>query len=307
LTKSIASRGDLFILGLTILVWGYNWVPLKILAVSVDPWWVAAIRVAVGSLTVFALLLFTRRDASIPRNPMFIVVGLTQIGGLVIFSTLALHFGGVATEIVLIFTMPLWSALFARLILGETMTRARLGWLLFATFGILVVASGLHRADNLSAACATAAGISWGLGNVLQRRAAVSGDLTRIVAWEQLVCAVPLAVLDALFGGPLPQPRGDVLAAFIFASVIGSGFAWAWWTRTLAVFQPNTVALGSFAIPVLGTLAAWIQLGAAPAPRTAIGLGIVIAGLVGSVVAANAGKHVPATQLPCPNTSAVRS
>ena len=41
-------------------------------------------------------------------------------------------------------------------------------------------------------------------------------------------------------------------------------FAWLWWGRALVELPANTVALASFAIPVIATLSAWIQLGAAP-------------------------------------------
>ena len=128
------------------------------------------------------------------------------------------------------------------------------------------------------------AGASWALGNVLQRRAAYRIDLLRLVAWQQLVAFVPLAVLALVVGKPVAHLDAGVIAAATFAAVVGSGVAWLWWGSALSNLPANTVALASFAIPVIAALSAWVQLHAAPPPLTALGLAIVVVGLSGSVL-----------------------
>jgi drug/metabolite transporter (DMT)-like permease len=75
------------------------------------------------------------------------------------------------------------------------------------------------------------------------------------------------------------------VSAAVFAAAIGSGVAWLWWGIVLRSLHANTVALASFAIPVIAALSAWIQLGSVPAPLTTIGLTVVVVGLGGSVLA----------------------
>ncbi len=129
---------NLGLLVLTVLVWGYNWVPLKIGASAIDPSWFSAWRVGGGALTLFVVLALARRSMAPPRGRAFIAVGLAQVAGLVGFSTLALHFGGVANVASLIFTMPLFTAIFALPLLGERLSRGRIAWLLVAAAGIVV-------------------------------------------------------------------------------------------------------------------------------------------------------------------------
>jgi len=62
-----------------------------------------------------------------PPGRAFIAIGIAQVGGLIAFSTVALRFGGVADVTALIFTMPLFTAIFARSLLGEQLSRPRLG------------------------------------------------------------------------------------------------------------------------------------------------------------------------------------
>lgn len=280
-------RHPLFLLAATVLVWGYNWVPLKIAAVAIDPYWLSAWRVAGGAATLFVVLALSRRNAAPPRGRSYIGVGLAQVAGLVVFSTLALRFGGVATVTALIFTMPLWTAIFAYAILGERLSRARVLWLLLACAGIGCIASEMRTASDLiGGLCATAGGASWAFGNVLQRRAAYTIDSVRLVAWQQLAAAVPLIALAAFAGRVHAQITPGVIAAATFAAVVGSGIAWLWWGIVLRAVPANTVALGSFGIPVVAALSAWVQLGTPPAPLTAIGLTVVVAGLTGSVIAA---------------------
>jgi drug/metabolite transporter (DMT)-like permease len=279
----------LAILVLTVLVWGYNWVPLKIAVAAIDPYWLAAIRVAGGALTLFLVLAALRRDAAPPPGRAFIGIGLAQVAGLALFSTVALHFGDVATVTALVFTMPLWTALFALPLLGERLPRARVAWLVVAAVGIAIVASGIRgTGDLIGGGLAMVAGAWWALGNVLQRKAAYEIDLMRLAAWLQLVAAVPLAAAALAFGHPLSLAHAGpgVGLAVLFATVVGSGLAWMWWGIALRALPANTVALASFAIPVIGTLGAVVQLHALPTTRNALGLAVVVAGLVGSVVSA---------------------
>lgn len=280
-------RRSLGILVLTVLVWGYNWVPLKIAAIAIDPWWFGAFRVAGGAVTLFLVLAWTRRSAAPPPGRAYIGVGLTQVAGLVLFSTLALHLGGVATVTALVFTMPLWTAIFALGLLGERLSPARIAWLVLAAVGIAAVAAGIRRPqDVLAGFFAVCGGASWALGNVLQRRAAYGIDSIRLIAWQQLVAAVPLAALAMVFGHPVAHLGPAVITAAVFAAVVGSGLAWLWWGIALAALPANTVALASFAIPVISALSGWLQLGAVPPLATTIGLTIVVAGLAGSVLTA---------------------
>ncbi|MEA2666072.1 MAG: hypothetical protein QOI11_3016, partial [Candidatus Eremiobacteraeota bacterium] len=114
-------------------------------------------------------------------------------------------------------------------------------------------------------------------------------DLMRLAAWLQLVAAVPLAAAALLFGHSLTHAHVDagIVLAVLFSTVVGSGLAWMWWGIALRALPANTVALASFAIPVIGTLSALAQLHALPTPRGALGLAVVVAGLVGSVVSAD--------------------
>lgn len=277
------------ILVLTVLVWGYNWVPLKIVVAAVDPYWMAALRVTGGSLTLFLVLAALRRSIAPPPGRAFVGIGLAQVGGLALFSTVALHFGDVATVTALVFTMPLWTALFALPLLGERLPRARVAWLIVAALGIAVVASGIRgTGDLIGGALATVAGAWWALGNVLQRKAAYAIDIMRLAAWLQLAAAFPLVGAALVLGHRLSFAHVDagIAAALLFATVVGSGLAWMWWGIALRALSANTVALASFAIPVIGTLSALAQLHAVPTLRGGLGLAVVVAGLVGSVVSA---------------------
>ncbi len=277
---------NFILLVLTVVVWGYNWVPLKLGATAIDPWWFGAWRVVGGALTLFIVLAVTRRSMARPPGAAFVGIGIAQVGGLVAFSTLALHFGGIANVTALIFTMPVFTAVFAYAILAEHLSRARIVWLVVAAAGIAVVASGIHtQGEIIGGVLAACGGASWALGNVLQRRAAYRIDLLRLVAWQQFVATVPLVALAAAFGKPVAHLDVPVACAAVFAAVVGSGVAWLWWGSSLAALPANTVALASFAIPVIATLSGWLQLGAVPPARTAAGLVIVIAGLCGSVLA----------------------
>ncbi|GAC1580327.1 MAG: O-acetylserine/cysteine exporter [Candidatus Elarobacter sp.] len=296
---------SLALLFLTVVVWGYNWIPLKITALEIDPWWLSAWRVGGGAIVLFAALALSRRSMAPPPGSKFIAVGIAQVAGLVAFSTLALRVGGVANVTALTFTMPLFTAIFAFCIVRERLSKQRVFWLAIAECGIAIVASGIRTpGEILGGIFATLGGASWALGNVLQRRAAYTIDLLRLVAWQQLVAAGPLFALALIFGRPVAHFDPGTVSALLFIAIVGSGLAWLWWGNALSVLPANTVALASFAIPVIAVVAARLQLGAVPAPTTVVGLAVVVAGLSGSVLAARASTDGRASTRPLLTTQA---
>ena len=73
--ESVPNARNLVLLLLTVLIWGYNWVPLKIAAVAIDPWWFGAWRVGGGALALFVVLAFTRRSMAAPPGRAYVASG----------------------------------------------------------------------------------------------------------------------------------------------------------------------------------------------------------------------------------------
>ncbi|MEI6450918.1 MAG: DMT family transporter, partial [Actinomycetes bacterium] len=123
------------------LIWGYNWVVMKIGLGYADPFAFAALRTFLGALSLFLLLIVLRRSLR-PRAVGFtIVIGLLQTTGFVGLLIWALQSGGAGKTSVLTYTMPFWLLLLAWAFLGERLRGTQ--WLAvgLALAGLLLVLS----------------------------------------------------------------------------------------------------------------------------------------------------------------------
>lgn len=90
------------------LIWGYNWVVMKIALVYSGPIDFAVLRVGLGVLLLFALLAGLRMPLKPRHLGLTALVGLCQTTGFVGLISLALAFGETGKSAVLAYTMPFW-------------------------------------------------------------------------------------------------------------------------------------------------------------------------------------------------------
>ncbi|MDQ2681860.1 MAG: DMT family transporter [Candidatus Eremiobacteraeota bacterium] len=264
-----------------VLVWGYNWVPLHLLLAHVGPATLSGARVAGGALALFIALLVSRRTIAFPRSPMFVVVGLLQVSGMIGLSTFALLYGDVARTTILLFTMPFWAMLFSRIVLKERINGRRWIAIGIAMLGLTFIA--LHAAGSarslLGAGFAVLAGACWAGGSVVAKRYLSGDDLLSGVMWQQFVGALPLIALALIAREPLSFPSTTTLALFAFVAIIGSGLGWLLWATVLTRVTTSTASLGALAIPVIAALAAFLQLHERPDGVQLAGLGAILAAI----------------------------
>jgi drug/metabolite transporter (DMT)-like permease len=74
--------------------------------------------------------------------------------------------------------------------------------------------------------------------------------------------------------------------------VRSNALGWFVWLYALRVLSAGRAGLGTLATPVVGVVAAWIQLGERPGPAQTIGMALIVAALgVVTLAAAAAGRR----------------
>lgn len=266
----------------TIVVWGYNWIPMKISLAGAGPFTMTALRVGLGALTLLIVLAALRRPLGPPRERTYLWLGLTQVMGMVGLSSIALSLGDVGRTAILLFTMPLWTILLARVVLAERIGPARWAGMALALGGIATIVSGGHLdgAALLGATCSILGGLCWAAGVIIQKRAGRAPDLLRLTAWQQIVGFVPSLViaLAAREHAIVWTPVFSV--AILFNGIVGSGLAWLTWLGAVSRLPASLTAIASLGIPVVATVAAALQLGELPPGRELAGDALILAGLI---------------------------
>ena len=144
-------------LALLALIWGYNWVVMKVGVKYSDPFTFSALRNFLGALALFAIVAL--RGGPFRPRPFWLLclfaIFQTSMSGL---SVWALQLGSAGKTSVLTYTMPFWLIMLAWPILGERIRGVQwiavilaLGGLIFVlepwglrglTAGLLAVAGG---------------------------------------------------------------------------------------------------------------------------------------------------------------------
>jgi drug/metabolite transporter (DMT)-like permease len=267
------------------LVWGYTWVAIKIATQDASPYVVAGARMAIATLILFALLAVMRRSLKPTPFVPTLVLGLLQTTGWTLLQTIAVSQAGAGKSAVLGYTMPFWTALLAWPFLGERIVGLRWLALTLAAFGLAFVVAPLDARSFIADGLAVAAGISWGASAVWAKRlrARYDVDLLQLTAWQFVWGTIPLVVVMLVIGGPIHWTQSFV-AALAFMSIGGAALGWILWMFILSRLPAGVAGIASLATPVVGVLAAAIQLHEIPSRTELVGMVLIVIALVVNAV-----------------------
>jgi drug/metabolite transporter (DMT)-like permease len=266
------------------LIWGYNWVVMKLAVQAAGPFQFAAIRTFLGAVMLFIVLYLSKRPLKLQEFPTMLALGLLQTCGFTGLLIWALVTGGAGKTAVLSYTMPFWVMLFAWPLLGEKVQ----GWqwlaVMFALLGIVLIFDPLHiKGDIVSMLMALASGVSWAVSAIVSKklhRRRPDLDLLNITAWPTLLGSLPIIVV-ALIVPAQPIDWSETFVLTVIYSVFLSGsLAWVLWMYALQRLQTGVASMASMLAPVIGVVSAWWQLGERPSHIELVGMVLIALALI---------------------------
>jgi len=266
------------------LIWGYNWVVMKLAVQYASPFQFAALRTFLGAIMLFIVLFLTKRPLALKEFPTMLALGLLQTCGFTGLLIWALVSGGAGKTAVLSYTMPFWVMLFAWPMLGEKVR----GWqwlaVAFALFGIVLIFDPLHiKADGFSMTLALLSGISWAISAIVSKKLhqrAPHLDLLNITAWPTLLGSIPIILLALVLPAPPIQWTHTFYLTIIYSIFLSGSLAWVLWLYALQLLPAGVASMASMLAPVIGVSAAWVQLGERPSQIELLGMLFIALALV---------------------------
>ncbi|HEX6366445.1 MAG TPA: EamA family transporter [Agromyces sp.] len=281
-------------LGLLVaLIWGVNFVAIDLGLQDTPPLVLVALRFA---LVAVPLIFFVRR----PAAPWRVIagVGLFMSAGQFGLLFTAMHLGlpaGLAAVVLqcqMVFTLAIGA-----FVLKERPNRMQIIGAVVALAGLAVVALGRFEGVGAVAGAAAvvpllicvAAGLSWGVGNVIARSATGASGFG-IVVWSALVVPLPMIGLSMLFDGPAAV--GDAFTTIGWPTIVSvaftAGFAsligYSIWNMLLGRYPAALVAPFALLVPPVGLVAAALLLSEVPNTFELFGSAVLIGGVaVGQV------------------------
>lgn len=270
---------------LVALIWGVNFVAIDLGLGDTLPLVLVALRFA---LVAVPLVFFVPR----PDAPWRVIAGIGLFMSAGQFGLLftAMHLGlpaGLAAVVLqcqMIFTLAI-----AAVVLKERPTRRQLIGGLIGVVGLGIVALGrLDGASGFGAVVplliCVAAGLSWGIGNIISRSARGASGFG-IVVWSALVVPLPVLALSLLLDGPaavgdaFATIQWQTVASLAYTTGLASLVGYTIWNSLLGRYPAGIVAPFALLVPPIGLAAAALLLGELPSPLEAAGSAVLVAGV----------------------------
>lgn len=267
---------------LVVSIWGFNFVVIKLSVEALPPILAAALRFAAAA---FPALLFVRP----PKAPWYIVVGFGLAFGFALYAFLNLSIAwGMPAGLssIVLQTQAFFTMMLAFLLLGERPSRFQVMGAAVAFGGIAIIASErIEGAGLLPLSLTLLAALSWGLANVLTKKAGKVNALAFTV-WGSLAAPLPLFLLSLLTEGwpaisaslaGFSWSDAGLIAFLAYPATLLGGAIWSW---LLGRHPASVVAPFTLLVPITGLASGYLVLGEVITPVEIAGALLVIAGLV---------------------------
>ncbi|MEN0106581.1 MAG: EamA family transporter [Pseudomonas sp.] len=271
---------------LVTLIWGVNFVVIKVGLQDFPPLLFCALRFALAALP----LLFLR--GPMPA-PLWRIVQIGLLLGVFKFGVLfvGMHLGMPAGLSSLVLqSQVFFTILIAAVMLGERPTTRALAGLALAACGLVLIGWQRPLGDSLLAfALVVFAALMWACSNIATKRSGAT-DMLRLICWISLIPPLPLLLLSYVFEGPeaisfaLTHLSLRGIAALLFIAFLATTVGFAIWSFLLRRYPASVVTPFALAVPVSGLLAGWLLLDEQLSTLSWLACALVFVGLAVTVL-----------------------
>ena len=268
---------------LVVLLWGVNFVVIKVGLAGVSPFVLGGLRMLLTAVPAIFFL-------SPPRVPFRLYAGFALFSFLGQFTLLfwAIKVGmpsGLAAVVQQ--SQVLFTVLFAAFVFGERPRRTQVIGILVATAGLAWLASQRGASFPVLGFVLTAcAAASWGIGNLMSRALSrYSLNALAFVVWSALLPPLPFLLLAVLFEG-----AGAVRASFeamtvrswaavLYLALGATLGGYGLWNRLLKAYPTALVTRFALLVPVIALICGNLVLGEQTSLAQAAASALVVAGV----------------------------
>lgn len=237
------------------VVWGSTYYAMRLALGGLPPFLMAGGRFLLAGAILYGALRL--RGAPSPTRRGWLAAA--KVGGLLLVVgngavAYAQQWVNSSLAAVVVSTMPLWAALFARLV-GQRPSRAEWLGLLIGFIGVVILnAGGELNAQGPRAMVLLIAPVSWAIGSVWSRRLPLPAGPMASAA-QMLVAGAGMLLIGALRGEHVMHaPPPSAIAAFFYLVVFGSLVGFSAYTWLLTHVRPALATSYAYVNPLIALL-----------------------------------------------------
>ena len=263
----ITPAGLLF-LSITAIGWGLTWPATKYLVGELPPLILRGGTGVIGAI-ILALVALLRGQSLVVQRAMWPRVAcaaLFNVGGWMTLTGLALIFLPATEAVLIAYTMPVWTVLFAWPVLGERPAWLRVLALAMAFAGLAAILSAngvsASKAKLPGMVMALAAAIGFALGTVLTKRRPILMPPIPAASWQIGIGSLPVVAAGlAIETTNLASVSATGWWLLLYSTVGQFCIAYVCWFAALTRLPASVVAIGTMAAPAIGVVTSALTLG----------------------------------------------
>ena len=278
-----ADVGARLMLVLLCVIWGATWPIMRIALYEIPPLSMRTVTAALGSLTLYLACRVQGRSLRVvtARDWLHLTVAsLLNIVAFTVFGSFAQLTAATSRVTILAYTMPIWSVVFAWLLLREWPNRMQTTALLLCVVGLAILIYPLAETKIPPGIwLALLTGVCWAAGTVYLKWARIKADPMAIASWQVTIAFVVTTVFMLIFEGHLHFDRASPLALLCTASTgfLANGVAYGLWFAIVRRLPAMTASLGVLGSPAIGVVTSIFMLGERPTAADLVGFALIFA------------------------------
>ncbi|HEV2674417.1 MAG TPA: DMT family transporter [Aliidongia sp.] len=266
--------------------WAFNWPSMKFLLHVWPPLFSRGLA-GVLSATALAVVAHQRGESlKVPgvAVPRLLFAAFTNVFAWMGFSSLCMKWVPVGEGALLVYTMPIWTTLFAWPFLGMRPTARGFAALLLGLAGVMVLLGGQEFAIDAGklygVAFALGAAVLFALGAVLNRTPLPVTPIA-LTAWQVGLGCLPMVLLGLAFEHPdLGALTPAALGTFVYMTIFPMGVCYLTWFAALRRLPPAAASTAMLLVPIVGVISAAIMLGEPLGLREVSAMILTLSGVV---------------------------
>ena len=282
------------------LVWGTSWPAMRTVFLEMPVWQFRAVTCLLGGLALLAMATLAGGGVRLARGD-WLPLALASVFNMTVWhvtSGYGLTMIGAGHAAVVVYTLPVWTALLSAFFLKERLTPRVLASLVLGMGGVAVLAShdfAALGAEPLGLVFVLAAAVSWAVGTILIKRRAWSAGMNALAGWQLLIGMVPIGIIAVLTERfTLHQASGAAIVSAFYILVFGVVVGYALWFKVVSLFPATIASIGALVIPVIGMASSAILLDEPIGWREVAALALVLSA-VAIVIFRPAAQPAPTT------------
>ena len=263
------------------LIWGFNFVVMKVAIDFFSPELFVTYRFLSGAIVLLTVAFFVKLPIPPKKYWSWIILtGALQIAYSCVALQICFKYLSAGLVSVLNYTMPIWVTILAKFFLDESLTTKKIIGVALSIAGICILMNDDISGDFSAIFLALSAAIGWAISNIIMKIKFVGFNLISLTTWQMTAGAIMLIIYSIFFveNSAIWSPLS--IACVAYNGIMASAIAFFLWMYILSKTEASKASVSILGVPAVGVISGIIFLNEPLTLIITIGMILILVGII---------------------------